>query len=381
MVVLERDSSQSITKICVDSLCSLLEQSPRNSNILRSLTKHKIDKEMFSIHSRFFPSVLFFLIIGTQLCAALYPVELIYQFPNGAFLENLAVREAGSIVVTLVTSPEVYLIQPSAKHPNPRLIHTFEGSTSVSGIAEVAPDSFVVAVTSVSGPGQAIPGAGSLWRIDFKRPDSDKAKVTLVTKLPDVGTPNGVAKLNKDKVLLADSSKGVVNVIDIKQGTVAVSITDPLLATRSDRPGIPGVNGIKISSDILYFTNSAQNLLGRLPLNSKTGTARGPATKIVNGLPPSVGYDDFALSDNGIAFLTNAAGNFIERVNVRTLEQTIVAGEIDSTEFAEPTAAAFGRNGKENILFVTTGGGLFFPVNGNETVGAQLNAVRLGKKY
>ena len=57
----------------------------------------------------------------------------------------------------------------------------------------------------------------------------------------------------------------------------------------------------------------------------------------------------------------------------------ILAGNINSTDIAEPTSAAFGRNGKENILYVTTAGGLFFPVNGTEVVGGQLVAVLLGK--
>ena len=156
-------------------------------------------------------------------------------------------------------------------------------------------------------------------------------------------------------------------------------INDPLTATTPQLP--VGVNGLKLDGRTLYFTNSAQNLLAQVDIDLKTGTARGPASKIVNGLPPAVGYDDFALDRKGNAYVTSAAGNFIERVDLRSGKQTIVAGAIDSTDIAEPTAAAFGRDGKEDILFVTTAGGLFFPVNGNTSVGGQVVAVKVGKKY
>ena len=155
-----------------------------------------------------------FIITSIRLCAALYPTQLIYQFPNPTFVENLAVRPDGSILTTLATSPELYLIQPSSTNPNPQLIYRFDGSTTVTGITEVSPDSFEVAVTSVSGPGQPAPGSSSLWRVTFPRRNSDKAKVSLTAKLPDVLAPNGLVTLNKHKVLLADSAKGLIFAID-----------------------------------------------------------------------------------------------------------------------------------------------------------------------
>ena len=141
------------------------------------------------------------------------------------------------------------------------------------------------------------------------------------------------------------------------------------------------MNGLKIQGHTLYFTNTAQNLLGRVEIDLQTGAARGPGSIIVNTLPPAKGYDDVALSSKSEAFVSNAAGNFIERFDLVTRQQTIIAGEINSTEIAEPMSAAFGRNGKEDILYVTTAGGLFFPVNGNQVVGGQLVAVKLGKKH
>ena len=46
-----------------------------------------------------------------------------------------------------------------------------------------------------------------------------------------------------------------------------------------------------------------------------------------------------------------------------------MAGNINSTEIAEPTDTAFGRTPSDrNVLYVVTGGGLRTPVNGYQIV-------------
>ena len=324
--------------------------------------------------------LLCLLVFNLPLGAALYPTQLIYQFPNGTFVENIAVRPDGSLLTSLIIpSPDLYLIQPSSTKPNPQLVHRFENSTSVLGITEISSDTFIVAVTTLAGgPGQAAPGSSSLWRVSFSKPKSSRAKVSLFTKIPTVQTPNGLVTLNKHQILLADSAQGVVFAIDLDTGTSNIAITDPLFVNNG-RP--ISVNGLKILGRILYFTNTAQNILGKVPINLKTSAARGPASVVVDALAPAKGYGDFALAETGIAYATNAAGNFVERVNLNSKQQTIIAGQINSTEIAEPTAAALGRNGKEDVLFVTTGGGLLIPVNGDEIVGGQIVAIKLGRKY
>ena len=258
-------------------------------------------------------------------------------------------------MVTLVTSPDIYLIQPSSKNPKAKLLHSFAGYTSASGITEVCPDVFQVAVTSVSGPGKAIPGAGALYKIDLSRRRRPKVEETL--KLLEVGLPNGLVTLSKHKILIADSIKGNVVVVDLRAKTAKVAITDPLLEPSPDASAFPGVNGLNILGDTLYFTNTEQNILGRIQIDLQTGSAKGPASKLVSSLPPGIGYDDFALGKKGDAYLASASANVIERVDVFTRQQEVVSGKPGTLEIAEPTSVAFGRNGKEKTLFVTTGGG------------------------
>lgn len=182
---------------------------------------------------------------------------------------------------------------------------------------------------------------------------------------------------SKNTILLADPAQGVIFSVDLRTKVSKIAISDPFLAGTASLP--VGVNGLKIRGSTLYFTNTAQNLLGAIPISLSTGVARGPASVISRGLPPGLGYDDFALGKEGVAYVANAGGDFVERVDLKTGKQSILAGKYNTTEIAEPTSVALGRGEGEGTLFVTTAGGYAFPVGGKEIVGGQVVAVRLGR--
>ena len=68
-------------------------------------------------------------------------------FPEKYFLENLAVRGDGSVLITAVLQKELWCVpgpEPRA-HVDPVLVHSFEHP--ISGIVEVEPDVFIVSLT------------------------------------------------------------------------------------------------------------------------------------------------------------------------------------------------------------------------------------------
>jgi hypothetical protein len=72
------------------------------------------------------------------------------QFPNTTWVENLAVRSNGSLLVTLLSAPELFQVDPAGKGQQPQLVHQFSNITSLTGIAEVEKDVFAVAGGNVS---------------------------------------------------------------------------------------------------------------------------------------------------------------------------------------------------------------------------------------
>lgn len=70
-------------------------------------------------------------------------VRNITQFPDGTFVENIAIRSNGQALVTLLSAPELHLVD--LDHGGcPHLIHQFPEVTGVLGIAEVEDDVFAV---------------------------------------------------------------------------------------------------------------------------------------------------------------------------------------------------------------------------------------------
>ena len=181
--------------------------------------------------------------------------------------------------------------------------------------------------------------------------------------------------LNDHIILVADPPNGKIWSVDIKTGTYNIISSDPLL-------GGTGVDGLKLHGNKLYFTDTSERLLGRFTIDPKTGIPIGNASVVARypNNPPVVAFDDFALSrDGNFAYPVVAGGNSVEQVSVKTGKQVTIAGSLNETTIAQPTSAAFGRNGDERILYVTTAGGLGIPVNGNEAIGGQIVAIEVGK--
>lgn len=314
-----------------------------------------------------FRSLLALVFFHIAICTANYVLfvpELIYEFPIPTVLENLAVRHDGTILTTVADRAEIYLIQPSASTPDPQLIYSFDESNAVTGIVETSPDVFHVTVTSVTEDLAPIPNTSQLWSITFSSravPD-----VSKVADLPRISFPNGLTSLaGGERLLSADSYQGVVYIINAADGHVVAALFHSLFDPT--HPGAFGVNGLKISGDNLYFTNTAQRIFGMIPIDPHTGITLGSAASINSEESPTGTYDDFALSPNGkVALLTTTTGNDLERINLKNGRQDIPTEESEESESESaiphgPTSAAYGRkkNGKHDsgILFVTTSGG------------------------
>ena len=88
-------------------------------------------------------------------------ISTIASFPEHFFLENLAVRADGSILVTVLNHKQLwYLPAPDGGQPvTPALVHTFENFPT--GIAETEPDIFNVSAAGLASLSAATFAAGS----------------------------------------------------------------------------------------------------------------------------------------------------------------------------------------------------------------------------
>ena len=289
------------------------------------------------------------------------PTHDIYQFPNvGTWVENLAVRANGQLIVSRLDQPIIQHVDPFTPGKEPVTIYTFPDVEGALGIAEYAPDIFAVITGNVSGTtGKSTPGSFAVWKIDMRSYyGPNTATVTKITDLPTALLLNGAATLNfiEGTILLADSQAGAVIRVDTSKGTYTVVQEDATMAVNPNGGPPLGINGLRVHDGYLYFTNTGRNIFVRVPIHPD-GTAKGAYETLVTNAVG--GYDDFAVDVFGEFFLCQGPGNTLAKVTVKGnvgTEQE-VAGNATSEAIAGNTSARFGRTIADlTTLYVTTNG-------------------------
>ncbi|CAM6111090.1 unnamed protein product [Calypogeia fissa] len=307
-------------------------------------------------------------------------VTELWQFPNNTWVENLAVRSNGKLLVTLLTAPEVWQVDP-LKDEEPFLVARFPNAIGALGIAELEKDVFVVATGNLSVKEARLLNANStaVWTVDVRDMDpqmvgsSKGVKVSKITNIPDALVLNGLVTLDAKRglVLVADSQNGWIYLVNALTGEYKVVLDDITLKPTNVFP--LGVNGIRLRDGVVYYTSSAQGQFGKVKINSTDGTAMGPYFLIAgNGFA-----DDFDLdpSPNGMAYSCTNPFNDLKTIAMDGAVNTILGG-VESTLIAGDTSARFGREKNQRTLYVTTNGGLARPVNGR-IEGGKVMAVEL----
>ena len=252
--------------------------------------------------------------LAAVLSNELHGVRTVYQFPNNTWVENIAVRVNGQLLVTLVTTPDLYQINPFTTEA-PILIHRFPNALGALGIAETDPDIFAV-ITGNFTPTGTVPGSFSVWKVDMRTFDASNgspATISKITDVPEAQLLNGATLLNQGLglVLLADSVGGVVWGLNTRTGEYAKVLEDPLTKTIAG-PVPLGINGLHVRDREVYFTNSAQRLLARVPVHITNGTAAG-SSEVVAQLNASF-VDDFVLGLRDTAFVATNFDNTLVKV-------------------------------------------------------------------
>lgn len=289
----------------------------------------------------------------------------IASFAPGHFLENLAVRKNGSILVTVAFHRELWCISPRPDGAaKPVRLHSFD--LAAMGIVEAEPDIFYVSATSVS--------RGCLYRFDLRDWAPGRAvEPTLAVNLPSsVGMLNGSSLLAPGVMVLADSFASKIWRVDLtsdgRSGTVREWLSHDSMAhhPRGPMPDQPGVNGVRYASKTrhLYYTSTAQQLLMRVPVDPRTLAPVGEPERVAHGMM----WDDFCIDeDNGFAYVTTHRQNSIERISLVPAtygDRRSVAGVPFTEQLLGPTSMAWSRNPGDygRVAYVTTDGGIKAPM-------------------
>ncbi|KAI0125300.1 hypothetical protein BJ170DRAFT_499486 [Xylariales sp. AK1849] len=302
------------------------------------------------------------------------PAETIFQFnTSGTWIENIAVRSNGALLVTLLyPAPQLYLIpDPWSDSPAAELVYTFPDATGLLGITEIEPETFVLASGVFSDAGG---GNYSVWEVAFR--GSTTPAIRKITDIPSALLLNGVAAVPGcgSAVLISDCAQGLVYRVDTRTGDHTTAVQVPEMAPIPGAASQIGINGIKIRGGYLYFDNSYKATMYRIKLTRDGFAAAGARAELVATLDGAPFVDDFAIAPDGAIWAATNIGDTLWRINGDG--NGVVAGLDTELTVAGDTAAAFGRTSRDgDMLYVVTCGALGNPVNGTITEPAKVVAI------
>jgi hypothetical protein len=287
-------------------------------------------------------------------------------FPEKYFLENLAVRADGSVLITAVWQKELWCVpgpEPRAE-VRPVLVHTFEHM--VSGIVEVEPDVFIVCVSDAYESHES-----HLARIDLTSwmPGDPVSPEIIYTFDERAGGLNGGCLIGPGVMLVADSFSGFIWRIDLgpdaRSATARVWLAHDTMAMDPDSgvawPPQPGVNGVRFGAQTgyVFYTSTAQKVFMRVAVDPKTLEPAGEA-EFVAAIDNA---DDFCLDESArFAYVTRHRAHTLDRVPLEPRHGSEVfhlAGDPLDETLIGPSSAAWRRRPGDHgrVAYVTIDGG------------------------
>ena len=289
------------------------------------------------------------------------------EFPVGYFLENVAVRADGSMLVTELSKKGLwYVPAPTRGTPaRPALIHTFDQPPF--DIAETQRNVFYVDTSNYLTTHQSY-----LQRVDLRHwAPGRPVPVQQVLKFPfPISAVDGSCVLAPDVLLVTDAADGLIWRVDLSAGgrkaTARVWLKDPSMNPgRHVVPPQPGINGIEYGAKTgyVYYTSTAQELFMRVRVDPRTLNPVAAPELVAKGHL----WDDFDIDQSsGVAYITTHRQNTIVRVPLDPrsgLAEQTVAGMPFDPQLVGPSRFAWARGPGDfgSVAYITTDGGTTAP--------------------
>ncbi|MRT92413.1 SMP-30/gluconolactonase/LRE family protein [Ancylomarina sp. 16SWW S1-10-2] len=302
-------------------------------------------------------NALLFLFLGTfaqvnnpykDKTISLVKSKIVQEFNRFEFLESVASGKDGSIYTTNLMQGLVYRI----KDGNVKTLVDFDGM--LAGLTFLDDNNLLV--TGTSDKKEAV-----ILQLNLKRGESK-----IVATVPEGILLNGIAKLNKNNFLIADSFKGVIWKLNIKDASTSIWLQNDLLASPSIEKQSPGVNGIKVKGNSVYISNTGKMLMVKIPL-LKGDKAGDPEI-----LHENVFIDDFEMDAQNNIY---AATHIYDKI-IKITPQGKVSIIAEAEQGVTGCTCLTWKYGSKSTLLVSGNGGML-KANKDEVVTAKIVELNL----
>lgn len=330
--------------------------------------------------------LLGFLVVSPSLAAVLprssgaagtvpLPERLLHHWPNGTWVENIAVRPNGNLLLTTSTPNGTvwHVKEPWTDTPAVELAYNFdEWVDRLIGIGETTPDKYIVVGSRFYSPtaeSSQVARTFAAMELDFTH---DPPSARLVAWVPEATLLQGVAPLNWDrtKVLISDQyvlypryqqlnwtpSPGQIWLLDTVTGHYELAMTNYSQMNTTYAHGEDvGINGVRMLGNELYWVNEDTGGIYRLEIQ-ENGFPVPPAIPDTVAVVESQLWDDFAFGPGDKDLLWVTGLNAIYAVSTKNGTAVVVdgVGTSNNESFPGPTSCQFGRTEHDsNVLYVT----------------------------
>ena len=303
-------------------------------------------------------------------------LKTVAEFPKNYFLENLAVREDNSVLVTAMNNKELWYVPPAEgdTQAQPVRLHTFDAPTT--GLAEIEPDVFLMLAGNLYTTHESF-----IYKIDLTRwSPGDLIKPELFCRFPSEARGlNGCCLLKPGVLLVADCFASLIWRVDFSadggEPVVRVWKAHDSMGYYPGKmkPEQPGVNGVRYAARThhLYYTATAKKLFMRIAVDPDTLDATGEPEIVVTG---RMG-DDFCIDEDAkVIYLATHRQNTIDVVSMdpglNSGFTQSVAGDPFTEALIGPSGGAWGRKpGQQGrtAFFIMDGGTASPPPSGPQT--------------
>lgn len=298
-------------------------------------------------------------------------MTVVAEFPEHYFLENLAVRLDGSILVTVLNRKEVWYVPfPEGQLPvQPHLLLTCD--LLPLNLVETDPDIFYLTASDVYTTRES-----RVYRLDLRGWQlGDPITPKLVLEFPDPKVGLNGSCLVAPNVLLVTGATDLIWRVDLSaDGSEAHARIWLQHDNMKNRPGEkkpeqPGVNGIRFNRKTghIYYTSTSQQLMMRVAVDPSTYEPVGLPEFIAGGRE----WDDFVIDEEaGIAYVTTHRENTIDRIVLQPdgnrAGRVVAAGNPFSDRLVGPSSGVWGRNPGDygRRAYFSSDGGTAQPPNG-----------------
>lgn len=280
------------------------------------------------------------------------------RIANGSFhLENVAIRSNGDLLVNSFDDGRIYTLSPSDERVEAQILAKVPEVEQLTGIAEVAPDVYVVTGGVQGNEGFAFKnGSARAAIVNLNTCGDGEASVRIIANIDSLMLNGMVALPSQPHVVLSvDSIGGRMLRIDTQSGHVEVAWSEEQLGPGPNPQIVPlGANGLDIFKGHLYFTNSERGFYSRVKI-TENGDLDGDFEEIWHRLEGSLGAPDgFDMTRDGVGYVTLQRDSLLQ-IGLDGEMKTLLSPDKGDVKLESPTAVALSDD--EEVLYIVTGGG------------------------